>query len=100
MANQTHPLIGKIVHWLGQDDDYTLHRFVADLGNGLMLGQRVSPHTGEDLPTQSVIALAALAERDVAEIYENLDAHERDMLCEDCQKKEKPVRLVPPRLNH
>jgi hypothetical protein len=89
-----HPLIGKVLHWDSPDGEYfTLSRFTADLGNGFMLAERTDPRTGESLNVEHVILLAQLVERDIADIYDNWQAHEQATTCP--HEKKSVVKLVP-----
>jgi hypothetical protein len=59
----SHPLIGKLL-WLSVDDPelYTVSRFEADLGHGLLLCSRLNPRTGEKLDASHVVSDAAIFE--------------------------------------
>ena len=94
MTAAKHPLVGKIVR-IDQGDYYQVSRFTADLGHGMMLARRISPHTGKDLRGEHVIVVAELTESDFTEIYESFD----DLLEDDREYEggasPRVVRLVP-----
>jgi hypothetical protein len=96
MATEKHPLIGKIIRFDTTPDHeyYNTSRFIADLGDGLMLACRVSPHTGADLDDKHIISLHAMADPEVwAGIYDDWDTLSRDM--ESPNEAKKVIRLVP-----
>jgi hypothetical protein len=72
LNHPAHPLIGKLL-WLGDDDPqlYTVSRFEADLGHGLLLCSRVDPVTGQPLDSSHVVDLQHPAAADEAEIFDS-----------------------------
>jgi hypothetical protein len=85
MTMEKHPLIGKLVSWVLDHPNHNdgkcyelVGRFVADLGNGLMLVEMVSMDTGEAMPGYyHVVELSALARDYCAEIFDDKAAVKR-----------------------
>jgi len=89
-----HPLVGKILRYDTDDGEaYMVSRFIADLGSGCMLAQRVSPHTGKDLNSQHIVFLPSIAAQEMTEIYADWDVFTAEMKSFDSPAK--VVKLVP-----
>jgi hypothetical protein len=91
-----NPLVGKILRFDCDDGAaYSVSRFVADLGSNLYLMRRVSPHNFRDLAVSHVLNLLHIANDEMAEIYDDINAYKKDM-----DVRPNVMKLVGPAQEH
>jgi hypothetical protein len=93
-VRQSHPLIGKLLRWNSEDlEYYTVSRFIADLGGGYLLARRINPRTGADFGDLHIVSLEAIAQPDMAGIYDDWDTLQREW--ESPHHEDRVIKLVP-----
>ncbi len=86
-------LVGKFLNWEHEDGEYySTHQFIADLGNGFFLMERIGMQSEEPLAQYQVVDLGQLAvSRDSHVIYNTWEDREN---WADEDKSNKILKLV------